>query len=54
MIILLTIEMALTVIWLIGVNIAGDVDGSAPWKQHFSPERADRLCFPISMINLWL
>lgn len=51
--ILLTIEMALTIIWLIGTNIAGAVEGSAPWKQ-ISAERGDRMCFPVSTMNLWL
>lgn len=53
MAILLGIEMVNTVIWLIGVNIAGAVDGISPWKS-LSAERADRMCFPISVINYWL
>jgi len=51
--VLLGIEMLSTVFWLIGVNIAGAEDGSAPWKP-LSTERADRLCFPISIVSFWL
>lgn len=54
MVILLGIELVNTVVWLIGVNIAGAVDGAAPWKA-LSAERGDRICsLGISFVNYWL
>lgn len=53
MAILLGLEVMNTVIWLIGVNLSGVADGSAPWKP-VSPAKVDRWCFPISVVNYWL
>lgn len=51
--ILLLIEMAQTIVWIIGVNIAAAVDGAAPWKRISMP-RADRWCFPDALLSYWL
>lgn len=53
MVILLGLEVINTVLWLIGVNIAGSVDGAAPWTK-MSAERGDRMCLPVAVVNFWL
>ena len=49
--ILLAIEMIETLAWVVGVNIAGAADGAAPWLPPLSVERADRLCFPVALVD---
>lgn len=53
MAVLLGLEVVSTVIWLSGVNIAGAVDGAAPWTR-MSAERGDRMCLPVAVVNFWL
>lgn len=49
----LAVELLQTCVWIVGVNVAGAATGAAPWKR-ISTARADRLCYPVSLLNFWL
>lgn len=51
--ILLLIELAQTVVWLIGINIASAVDGTGPWKR-LASDRADKMCYTDAILDYWL